>query len=374
MLRTGFRSPLHEIVMTTKTDFWSESCSAAELRYAVEHGATGAVGDPRAVVRVLRGERVCWGDRIGELIGANPSWTDEDVMWKVYEEVGVRGAELLAPVFKREGGRKGRFSIQAGPGSYGSVDRMVGQAIGFSALAPNMGVELPATSRGLAAVEEAVRRGVSVSAGACFTAAQAIAAGEAIERGLARREAEGLGADAMSPVCVIMVGRIDDWVGAAAERDGTALDPEHLPWAGVAVFKRVYGIYRERGFRARLAAAACRHQLHWSEAIGADAVLTIPAGWQRFVNASQGEVKRRIDEPAPPDVLAALSDRVAEFRRVYEPDGLTVGEFDEHGAAVRELRGLTASYNELTRVVGEDHRLKASAAGVDTQSEKGVRR
>jgi len=355
--QTAFESPLHRMVMTTGTDFWNDSCSIAELTYAIENGAVGATSNPTIVEQVLNLERDRWDDRIRELIAENPSWSDEDVMWKVYEEIGVAGAALLLPVFEREQGRKGRLSIQTNPAAFRTVDRMVEQAAHFDSLAPNIQVKLPVTSRGLVAIEEATYRGININGTVSFTVPQAIAVGEAVERGLARRDREGLPTADMSPVCTIMVGRTDDWMQIVTKRDGIIVNPTYLPWAGVAVFKRAYAIYRERGFRTRLLAAAYRHHLHWSELVGADAILTIPSGWQKLFNASQVEVRERIQDPVDPAIISELSERIPDFRRAYEPEGMTVEEFDDYGATVRTLRGFIGSYHELIRVIREDYLL-----------------
>jgi transaldolase len=357
MFNTEFKSPLHQTVSTTKTDFWNDSCSIGELTYAIEHGAVGATSNPTIVEQVLRLERHLWNDRIHEVIDGNPSFTEEEVMWKIFEEIGVKGAQLLLPVFEKERGKKGRLSIQTNPANYRNVDRMVEQAVYFASLAPNMQVKLPVTSRGIVAIEEATYRGVNVNATVSFTVPQAIAVGEAVDRGLARREAEGLPTSDMTPVCTIMVGRTDDWMQVVTKRDGIIVNPAYLPWAGVAVFKKAYGIFQESGFRTRLLAAAYRHHLHWSELIGADAILTIPSGWQKLFNASQVEVRERMQIPVNPEVVAELSDRIPDFRRAYEPDGMTATEFDTYGATVRTLRGFIASYHELIRVIREDYML-----------------
>ena len=117
-------------------------------------------------------------------------------------------------------------------------------------------------------MEEATYRGVNVNATVSFSVAQAVAAAEAVERGLRRREAEGLPVDGMGPVITLMMGRLEDWLRVQTERDGIVADPTALPWSGVAVFKRAYAEFRARGLRARLLGAAIRHHLHWSELIG----------------------------------------------------------------------------------------------------------
>ena len=163
---------------------------------------------------------------------------------------------------------------------------MVSQGLHFDGLARNVIVKFPATTAGIDAMEEASRQGVSVNTTVCFSVAQALAAAEAIERGLRRREAEGLPVERMGPVVTIMMGRIEDWLRVQTERDGIVADPEALPWSGVAVFKHAYAIFQERGYRARLLGAAIRHHYHWSELIGGDVVITMPSSWQRRFNAS----------------------------------------------------------------------------------------
>jgi transaldolase len=135
------------------------------------------------------------------------------------------------------------------------------------------------------------------------------------------------------------------------ERDGIVADPAALPWSGVAVFKRAYALFRERGLRARLLGAAIRHHYHWSELIGGDVVLTLPSSWQKRFNASTVEVRPRIDDPVEPAIVAELERHFPDFVRAYEPDGLTTTEFDTFPPTVRTLRAFIASYHELLHAV-----------------------
>ena len=261
------------------------------------------------------------------------------------------------PIFERENGLKGRLSIQTNPANYRNANKMVEQALHFHNLAPNMQVKMPATSQGIIGIEEATYRGININATVSFTVAQAIAVAQAMERGLARREAEGLPVQDMSPVCTIMVGRNDDWMQVVTKRDGITVNPAYLPWAGVATFKKAYKLYKERGYRPRLLAAAYRHHLHWSEFIGGDVVLTIPSSWQKLFNASKVEVKPRMDDPVTAAIIEELYDRIPDFRKAYDEDGMTVDEFDTYGATVRTLRGFVASYHELIQLIREEFML-----------------
>ena len=352
-MRDSKKSPLHETVETTITDVWNDSCSISELTYAIEHGAVGATTNPTIVLNVLSHEMDRWRDRIGEFITQNAAWSETDVTWKLIEEMAVEGAKLLMPVFEKTGGKKGRLSIQTNPAHYRNADAMVEQAIYFAGLAPNMQVKIPATEAGIEAIEKATAEGVNINATVSFTVPQTLAVAEAVERGLKARKDNGHDTSNMTPVCTLMVGRIDDWLRVVAKRDGVITTPANMDWAGVACIKRAYGIYRERGFQTRLLAAAYRHHMHWSELIGGDVVLTIPSGWQKKFNASDIEVKPRFDDPVDPAIINELLAKFDDFRRAYEPDGLSHAEFDTFGASVRTLRGFIGSYHDLIALIRE---------------------
>jgi transaldolase len=353
MTVTPATSPLARTVDTTDTDIWNDSCAVDELEYAIANGATGATANPTIVHDVWKKDPARWRGTVVELAAANPTWSEQELAWAIVAAMSIEGARLLLPAFEAFGGRKGRLSVQTDPTLFRNAEAMVDQAADFDRLAPNVIVKFPATRAGIAAMEEASFRGISVNATVSFSVAQAIAAAEAVERGLTRREAAGLPTDAMGPVITLMMGRLEDWLRILMERDGVVADPTAIPWSGVAAFKRAYGLFRERGYRARLLGAAIRHHLHWSQLIGGDVVITLPAVWQRRFNASAVEVRRRIDEAVDPAIVDELVARFPDFERAYEPDGLSVDEFDTWGPTARTLRAFVASYHDLLHAVSD---------------------
>jgi transaldolase len=352
-IETRVASPLLRTASEHPTEYWNDSCSVAELTYAIENGAVGATSNPTIVGEVMRKEADVWEPRVREIAAQNPGWTDVQVTWQVIEEMAVRGAALLAPIWERDAGRRGRLSIQTNPTYHASTELMLEQGRRFHALARNMQVKFPATSAGIEAIEQATYEGINVNATVSFTLPQALAVGEAVERALRRRDSEGLDTSTMAPVCTLMIGRLDDWVKKVCERDGIIVDPAAPDWAGLAVFKRAAATYRERGYRTRPLAAAYRHHLHWSELIGGDITMTIPAAWQRKFNASSVEVRARFDDPVPARYVDELVERVPEFVQAYEPDGLSIAGFDTYGATVRTLRTFIGSYWDLVRTIDD---------------------
>jgi transaldolase len=343
-------SPMQQTAQTA-TDIWNDSCDVDELTYAIEHGAVGATANPTIVHDVWKKDPTRWGTRVRELAAERPTATEVDLAWAIVEEMSIEGARLLQPIFERNGGRQGRLSMQTNPTFWRSPEAMLAQGVGFTTVAPNIIVKFPATRTGIAVMEEATYRGVSVNCTVSFSVAQALAAAAAVERGLERRDREGLPTGDMGPVITIMVGRVEDWLRVLVDRDGIVVHPAALAYSGVAVFKRAYRIFQERGFRSRLLAAAIRHHLHWSEFVGGDVVITLPSAWMKKFNASSVEVRERMDDPVDQVYVNELSRAFPDFRSAYEPDGLSIDDFDSFPPTVRTLRAFIGSYHELLAAV-----------------------
>jgi transaldolase len=350
---TAFKSPLHKMTQTTPTCLWNDSASIEELKYSMEHGGVGATCNPVIVLGVLKKELGEWKKRIEVLLKEFPTAGEDEIAWKVVREISVRAAAVLKPVFDAQGGKNGRLSIQTDPRLYRDAKSVVKQAEEFSKLAPNMIVKIPVTAAGIPAIEEATYRGISINATVCFTLPQCVAVAEAVERGLKRRGKEGKEIASMGPVCTIMVGRLDDWLKVLIEKENVAIDPGYTEWAGVAVFKKTYKLFRERGYRIRLLSAAFRNHMHWSELIGGDVVISPPYSWQVRLNQSDIEVVSRIDKPVAAEIVEELGRKFADFRRASTENGIAVAEFDSFGPTRRTLRQFVGACHDLDGVVRE---------------------
>jgi len=54
-----------------------------------------------------------------------------------------------------------------------------------------------------------------------------------------------------------------------------------------------------------------------------------------------------MDAPVDAAMIDDLLERIPDFRRAYEPDGMTPGEFESYGASARTLRTFIKSYHDL---------------------------
>lgn len=350
---TTYKSPLSQMTQTTETCLWNDSATLSELTYSIDHGGVGATCNPVIVLDTLKKEPQLWNPRIAALTKELPTATEDEIGWAVVREIAAARAPLLLSAFERYRGRNGRLSIQTDPRLYRNTQAIVAQGLQFNGLGPNMIVKVPVTSAGVPAIEELTYHGVSINATVSFTVPQCIQVAEAIERGMKRREAEGKDTSAMGSVCTVMVGRLDDWLKVVGEKRDIILNPGHLEWAGVAVFKKAYQIYRERGYRTRLLSAAFRNHMHWSEFIGGDVVISPPWKWQVRFNSSDVAVTPRIDIPVDEEIVAELLRKFPDFQKAYNENGQTTPEFDTYAPTVRTLRQFVDACHELAGRVRE---------------------
>ena len=342
---------LERMVNQTATTLWCDSCDPDEVKKALSWGAIGATSNPPIVLKNIRVHPAKWNDRAEQVAAEGRNLTEEAIAWRLVIEASVEVADLLLPEFEATRGRDGRMAIQVDPKLWRNSEAMVEQAVILAGIAKNIIVKIPATAAGILAIEEATYRGVTTLATVLFTVSQAVAVAEAVERGLLRREQEGLSISDIHPKCAIMVGRLDDWLKSIAARDGIIVEPGCLDWAGVAVFKRAYALFVERGYRVRLLSAAFRNHLHWSEFVGGAVTVSPPLEWQLKYIKSDVILENKIDDPVPESLLQSLSSLFEDFRRAYDPCGLKPEEFEDFGATQRTLRQFLGAMDNLQSFV-----------------------
>ena len=120
----AYKSPLDEMTHTTPTSLWNDSAAHAELSYSIEHGGVGATCNPVIVLDVIKKEADLWNTRISALAKEMPRATEDEIAWRLVEEISAKRAELLRPIFEQHRGLNGRLSIQTDPHFYRDPDAL----------------------------------------------------------------------------------------------------------------------------------------------------------------------------------------------------------------------------------------------------------
>lgn len=333
-------------------DWWNDSCDITELSDAVATGAVGATSNPVIVAAAVKQDPERWIPVLEQLIIDNPADSEEDIAWKLIERVGTDASKLLLPVYEASNGQKGHLCLQVNPKEYRNAERMFEHGKHLASLAPNIAIKAPATKAGIEAVEEMTAAGVRVNVTVSFSVAQAIAAAEAIERGLKR----AANPEENFPYITIMIGRVDDQLKRTHKSEGIEVNPESLEWAGIAVFKNAAQIFRKRAYKGTLLAAAYRNQIQWSEIIGPDVLQSIPYDWWKGYHTADIEPRLSLDEPMNESIMNDLN-KFPDFKQAYDENGMQPEEFVRYGASIHTINQFIEGYEGLLKTI-RDRMLK----------------
>lgn len=302
---------------------------------------------------------------------------------QIYEALAIgdilAGADLLAPVHERTGGRDGYISLEVAPSLAGDTQGTIRDALRLRALLPrpNIMIKIPATPAGWPAIEECTAAGLCINVTMMFALSHYDRVADAYMRGLERRLERGEDLRGIHSVASVFVSRFDVLVDRLLEERAAAAgsDAERAHLRGLlgrsalANARLTYARFRDTfaGPRwERLAARganlqrplwaststknpAYRDVLYAEQLIGPDTVDTMPP---QTIDAfrDHGEVARTVDEGLAEArrTVADLLDVGIDLERVgaqLQSEG--VARFAEDFAKM--LRDLEAKANSLAR-------------------------
>ena len=294
----------------------------------------GATTNPPLSWRVIEGRREVWDAWTDAQISSQKDIGLQELLWLVYGEVVSRGAAKLDSLFEHSGGRCGHICGQVDPRQLTDLKAMLEQAQLLHTLRPNVMIKMPATKEGIAGIGHLAAKGIATTATLCFSVAQLVATAEAAREGLAQARAKGVDLSSWRCCAALMMGRFEDHpeFDKQAAEHGVTLTDVHRRWAGIAIARRAYQLYQERGYETKLLCASMRlgptvdgkeRIWHLEKLAGADMVLTI------FPNIMAALLERyadeaftpQIDEPVPDEILTDLL-LVPYFAEAYDVDGI----------------------------------------------------
>lgn len=299
----------------------------------------GSTTNPPLSWRVIEGRGDVWDAWTDAQISSRKGIGLQELLWLVYGEVVSRGAAKLESLFEHSGGRYGHICGQVDPRQLTDLEAMLEQAQFLHSLRPNVMIKMPATKEGIEGIGQFAAMGVATTATLCFSVAQLVATAEAAREGLAQARARGVDMSSWRCCAALMMGRFEDHpeFDKQAAEHGVTLTDAHRRWAGIAIARRAYQIYQERGYETKLLCASMRlgptvddkeRIWHLEKLAGADLVLTIfPNIMAALLERYAGEeFTPQIDEQVPDEILADLL-RVPYFAEAYDVNGIPSERF-----------------------------------------------
>lgn len=327
---------LEWINQCTPTRWWHDSGNPDEIELAIRRGATGVTTNPVLTFRSFQSQPEFWNPKV---VALGDDFEPEARAEALLKLVATYAAEKVRPVYERTNGADGYALGQLNPTRAGDAEGMLAQARRVHSWAENIAVKLPATAAGIEVIEHLAEEGIPICATINVSVSQAIAVAEAYARG----KQKALAAGVKPPLCIVVqqVGRLDDYLRDVAQDMKLGLDESVITMAGLAVAKRTYQIFEQRGYDAVIMPAGLRGAYHLTEMAGGKLLYTINTRVQDMILAADPPQEERISNPVPQDVLDQLM-KIPEFVRAYEPDGMKPSEFITYGVTQK----LLSQFNE----------------------------
>lgn len=327
---------LEWINQCTPTRWWHDSGNPDEIELAIRRGATGVTTNPVLTFRSFQSQPEFWNPKV---VALGDDFEPEARAEALLKLVATYAAEKVRPVYERTNGADGYALGQLNPTRAGDAEGMLAQARRVHSWAENIAVKLPATAAGIEVIEHLAEEGIPICATINVSVSQAIAVAEAYARG----KQKALAAGVKPPLCIVVqqVGRLDDYLRDVAQDMKLGLDESVITMAGLAVAKRTYQIFEQRGYDAVIMPAGLRGAYHLTEMAGGKLLYTINTRVQDMILAADPPQEERISNPVPQDILDQLR-KIPEFVRAYEPDGMKPSEFITYGVTQK----LLSQFNE----------------------------
>ncbi len=323
--------------------------------------------------QVIEKDPQTWGDWAATQVQKEPGLEARELMWRLFIEVAARGADLLCPIFNGSNFRCGQICCQVDPRDLTDLAAMLTQARRISAARPNIMVKMPGSREGIEGVKILTQEGIPTNVTLAFTVAQLVATGEAAQAGVAEARRRGTDLKYWRSCATMMLGRFEDAppLKAQARELGIELSEPDLRWAGVAIFRKVHKLFRERGYPTKLLAASMRlgpskngvmSIWHLEKLAGADAVLSlfpnILESW--MTNYGDRPIEPQVEQAIPDDVMERLL-RIPYFAQAFDEKGIAPEDFGSHPALQATARSFAESMQRVEQFAAQFTQLPPDA-------------
>lgn len=324
---------------------------------------TGVTTNPPLSYQAIQDDPPRWSAWVTKYAAQHPDQNAAQVGWELYKEIVRLGAQMYMPVYVRTDYCYGHLSGQVNPYTFFDTDTMVQQAMELRSLSENIAIKIPGTSEGVEAIRRLTALGVPTNCTSGYTVPQFIAVAEAVQAGLLEARQNGVDLTGWRSVITFMSARWEaaPEFGEQARQAGFELSVEDQRWAGLAVFKNAYRIFRQRAYSSKLLICSLRpgpvvngelRCWHVEEIAGGRIVFTLPPPFLNdlFLKLGHLQFEPRIRNDIPADVMARLR-KVPYFVQGYEPDGLSPQEFNQLPALLSTKKEFSAAMDKIVAFV-----------------------
>ena len=313
----------HRVNKETPTRFWINNPSAEDMERAIAAGAINCTTNPAYCSKLLQSDPDYIRGVIDDVI--KETHDDEMAAVRVYQRASARVMERFLPLYKESSGGCGYVTMQDDPRVDENPEAIIRAALRNRTLGKNFMAKIPVIDGGLQALEACVAEDIPVCATEVFSIAQTIHMCDLYERAVKETGNR-------PPFFVTHItGIFDEYLGKVAKREGIEIAPDVLAQAGCTVARKEYRLIKERGYQTTMLGGGARGTHHFTEMVGGDVHVTINWSTAQEIIDAGTPVVSRIDVETPRAVIDELREKLVDFRRAYDEDGLSVEEYADYG-------------------------------------------
>ncbi len=321
-------SYFHRVTEQTPTRFWINNVTRDEADVALEAGAVGCTQNPSYVYKMLvhETEKAYAYEKLDAILVKETD--DEMVQEMLQQQLVGEVAKHFLPIYEATHGKYGYVSVQGNPFRE-DVENIVRNARFNRKAGVNIMTKIPVTEDGLKAIEILIAEGTPINATEVMGVKQAMDVCDVYDRVASTMD---------NPPVVLfshITGIYDEYLQGYVKDKGIEISEDTLWQAGMVIAKKVYKLTKERNSDVGFIGGGARGLHHFTEMVGADCNITI--NWkgtaETLINTNPPVIDR-FHTPVTESVLDELLEKVDEFKRGWEINGLEASEYEEFGPVV----------------------------------------
>jgi transaldolase len=325
----------------------------------------GCTTNPPLSWQAIQKDRPRWDAWVKAEHASHPEMDQHALFWHTYLAVVAAGADAFRAIWEKSGYKMGYVSGQVDPRILTDTAKMLEQGVAMNSQFPNVMIKMPGTAEGIAGIEELTAKGIPTNATLTFALSQLTAVAESVKRGWAWARADGVDLSRWRSVVTMMLGRLEDHpeFEAQCKAAGIELTIEKKRLAGIAVFKKAYKLFAERGYESKMLGASMRagpevdgreKVWHLDHFAGGNVVLTVfPNVFEALMAGyDAGEITPHMDDEVSQEVIDELL-QTEYFQQAYLEDGLKPEEWIDYPPVVATATQFAGATDDMEAYIGE---------------------
>jgi transaldolase len=347
------RDYFHRVSAETKTRVWVNNPSLSDLRKAIEAGAINGTTNPAYGAKLLKTEHDYMVGVIQSVVSQFSD--DQQAADRIYQIISARFMQEFLPLYESSGGRAGFVTMQDDPRNDEMPEPIIESTLRHAKVGANYMAKIPVIEAGMAAIERLMELNIPICATEIFSVAQAVAMCELYAAAAAKS------GNAPPFFLTHITGIYDEEIQAQVAAQGIEISEDVLRQAGTIVMRKQYRVIKERGYATTMLGGGARAPYHFTEWVGGDAHITINYSTFEELFALDPPVVNRIDAEDDAAVIAELRDKIPDFRRAYDDDGLAPHEFADFKPLLRFRKNFIDGCDAVLQEVAKYRRAFTSA-------------